>query len=259
MVEFSTEPSAGPVLTSEGRGPAVLLMPGLMSVPSVWAPVARVLSERFRVITCELNSYLPPGNRSVPDQVQCWRDVMDYLEEPSAHLIGYGSGCQVATSLALESPYRALSLAVVDPVIRRTSTGQAVQDSWHLNMLTQWLETGHGPMVRKPEHRRVLEQVLAQQTLAQLPFPSATADLSWPREHQDAAGLADLDFPVLAVTGSGEPAESTGLVQAVYGRAPHSTFQQVPGVRSSTLREQPALLAHILDRFLCEAVNPVTA
>lgn len=261
MVGFPTSEGVGPAIAAEGNGPAVLLISGMLSGPAPWAAVASTLRERFRVITCDLTGYLPPGRRKAVDHAQCWRDAMDYLEEPSAHLIAHGSGCLVAASLALDSPYRALSLTVIDPIIRRTESSPSLQSTWHLQTLTQWLETGHGPVVRRPEHQRALEQVLDQQTTARLPQPAATAVAALNTQDilvGDMSGLTDLDFPVLALAGDGESDEVRELIRAVYARAPHFLFQQVPGVRHNCLREAPGALAGILNDHLCNVMNPVT-
>ncbi len=248
-----------PALVTEGSGPPILLIPGLLSPQSIWSAVAAVLGARFRLIASDLQTHLPPGRRSVADRAQAWRDLMDELELPSAHVVAHGSGCQVAAVLALESPYRTLSLSLVNPVLPRSESGPGLQYSWHLNMLTQWLETRHGRVVRQPEHLQLLQKVLSEQTLTRFAEPAAPVAYGVPQlDDCDLAGLADLDFPVLAINGSAEPEEVCQLTQTMYARAPHFRYRQIPGVRQNCLRESPGLLANLLAEFLEDVENPVT-
>lgn len=241
------------------EGPSVLLIPGLLASAAVWSEMRTHLVREFQVISCDLPRQLAPGRPVAALQAQRFRELMDALGVPAAHVVAHGTGCQAAIFLALESPCRARSLTLVNPVIPQRDAAARLEPAGHLNMLTQWLQMSYGPCIRQPETQRLLEEILNQQTLARLPEPAPTwGNAAW---GADAAmsGLAYLEIPILCVNGQNEPQEILDLTRTLFGKAPRFRCRQIAGASHHCPRETPAELSEIVAEFVHDVENPVSA
>lgn len=240
-----------------GHGPPVLMVHGLLSDSGLWARVAGKLASRFRVIRCDLKGHGRTPRRAKRTLAGDPADLialMQALELPPTHLVSHGSGCMAAVRAAFQSPGRALSLAVVDPVVPRPKASRLIQDPWHVEMLLQWLSTGYGSLVRQPENVRLLEGAVAQQTLASLGPGGDAGEGAGPEQPEaDLARLGMLRCPLLALVGERESLENKALVATIFGEAPRFHLQQVRGARRQSPLEAPDLVAVLLERFLGSA------
>lgn len=106
-----------------GDGPAVLLLHGFPETRAMWAPVARVLSTDFTVVTADLRGY---GASSKPEAVsdlsnysframgQDMLALMDRLGHARFHLVGHDRGARTAYRMALDAAERMTSLCLMD-------------------------------------------------------------------------------------------------------------------------------------------------
>lgn len=238
----------------EGHGPPVLMVHGLLSDARIWGPVAEALSTNFRVIRCDLRGHgrsprpVPQGQRSpVGDLI----DLLDSLGLAKVHLVGHGAGANPAAGLAVQAPERALSLTAVEPVIRRSPISPAVQDAWHLETMLRWLETGHGAVVRRPEHVAEIKEVIAQQTLARCASPvDLAAPVTAGRPEGDPGRLRNLACPVLVMVGAGESRENLSMVEAIFGSAPSWRLERVDCPSRHLPLLAPGRVAALLAEFL---------
>lgn len=107
--------------------PAVVLLHGLGSSSSDWAPQIAALDGRFRILTIDLRGH----GRSRPARgrlrVERMADDLDAtltaLAEPAVHVVGLSLGGCVGLSLALRHPERVRSLVLVNAFARLAPAG----------------------------------------------------------------------------------------------------------------------------------------
>jgi pimeloyl-ACP methyl ester carboxylesterase len=116
------EVDAGGILISTyviGRGEPVLLAHGLGGTKVTWFPVLTELASRYRLIVPDLpghgESDKPRTEYSPKFYAHVMRCLMDELEIDQAALVGNSLGGRVALEMALRSPNRVTSLALLDP------------------------------------------------------------------------------------------------------------------------------------------------
>lgn len=232
-----------------GTGFPVLLVPGRLNDCRLWAPVAGLLSGRYRSIRCDMRGTAQLQSLSSSDRSARLLALMDWLGIARAHLVAYGSGWSWAAGLAVRAPGRAASLTVVDPVVPRTEQSPSVQENWHLEMLLQWLSVSHGNVVRKPEHAAVLAAVVAQQTHARIAEggePALAPAFAGP----DLPPLEGICCPVLALVGQEASPEAKALVASVFGQVPRFQLAHVQGAVRHSPVEAPGAVADLLQHFL---------
>jgi 3-oxoadipate enol-lactonase len=95
---------------AQGKGPALLLVPGIPAISSDWFPFADRLGERFRVVVYDNRgsgrSDAPPGPYSTRQLAVDAVAVLDALVIERAHLFGVSLGGMIAQELALGFPER---------------------------------------------------------------------------------------------------------------------------------------------------------
>lgn len=239
---------------TEGAGPAVLLVHGLLSDRRAWVPVTRQISHRFRAIRCDLRGCgssprRQPGGPT--DHAVDLEALLEALDTGPVHLVGHGAGATVCASLAMRVPARVRSLAVIDPVVQRTPLSPAVQEAWYLETILRWLETSHGSVVRRSEHIDAIRKICAQQTLARLAGPDPVHTESahpspQPAAGAEPAGLTQLRQPLLVVFAENESPETVAMIQSLWGRAPNHRLERLPGAR----RPLPATASEALSALL---------
>ena len=107
---------------TRGRGPDVILIPGLASTPAVWRDTAASLEGRYRLhlVTVRGFGHVPPGAnaRGRLDQPVA-AEIARYIETRRLDrpaVIGHSMGGQVALRLAADAPDRVGRLMIVDSV-----------------------------------------------------------------------------------------------------------------------------------------------
>ncbi|HWI52982.1 MAG TPA: alpha/beta hydrolase [Symbiobacteriaceae bacterium] len=231
-----------------GDGFPVLFVHGRLNDSRLWAPVANLLSGRYRTIRCDMRPPGKPHSPSAADNAVKVLDLLNWLGLSRAHLISHGAGWSWAAGMAVQSPGRVMSLTVVDPVVPRTEQTNAIQEAWHLEMLLQWLSVSHGTSVRKPEHATALAAVVAQQTHARI--ADGEDPISAPAYGTEMPPLEGVRCPVLALVGQDATAESKALVASVFGQAHQFQLCQVAGATRHCPVEAPRSVADHLERFL---------
>ncbi|HYG58979.1 MAG TPA: hypothetical protein VD902_13045, partial [Symbiobacteriaceae bacterium] len=96
-----------------GRGAPVLFLQGRFADGSLWAPVAEVLSGRYRTVRVRLQQAASRGANARP--AEAVMALMDRLGFPSAHLISHGTRWSTIAEVAVRHPSRARSLTLVYP------------------------------------------------------------------------------------------------------------------------------------------------
>ena len=116
-------------LQSSGGGEALLLLHGFSGDKTNWAVLRTGLQDKYRVIAVDI---LGHGASDKPSQVCAFRmervacDIVSLLDEmqiPECHLLGYSMGGRLALHLAMHYPARCRSL-----ILESASPGLAVEN-----------------------------------------------------------------------------------------------------------------------------------
>jgi pimeloyl-ACP methyl ester carboxylesterase len=108
MRQTTTELTPAPYLVVAGEGPAVVLLHGWGADHTLFAPVAKLLRQQFRVVSLDFPGFgatpPPPGAWSVHDYAEWVIAVLASLEIRAAHFVGHSFGGRVAISIASRHP-----------------------------------------------------------------------------------------------------------------------------------------------------------
>jgi aminoacrylate hydrolase len=101
---------------SHGAGEPVLLVPGLGGVGAFWTPNLPAFSARYRAIVHDHRgtgqSDRPVMKYSVQQMADDVLGLMDALEIPRAHIVGFSAGGAIGQILAVDHPERVATLTL---------------------------------------------------------------------------------------------------------------------------------------------------
>jgi pimeloyl-ACP methyl ester carboxylesterase len=225
-----------------GSGPPLVLLHGGMCPIETWAGLVPQLSSAYRVFTPERRGH---GRTSDPGTItyeNMATDTIAFLEAISAgpvHLVGWSDGAVVALLVALWRPDLVERLVYVGNAINRNGVpAEAAAMAEHLaaDMLPPVLRQLYDAVSPDgPEHFNVVFEKLAR---------------LWKTEpNLDLSELASLSVPTLLVAADHDMVTIEQLA-AAQRAIPDSQLAIVPGADHGFPMEHPALLAHLLERFL---------
>lgn len=100
------------------RGPLVLMLHGLGSRGEDWVLQVEALQNELRLVTCDLRGHgdspSPPGWPTVGDLAEDVISLLEYLGEPSAHVVGLSLGGGIALQMGVDYPQQVKSLTIVN-------------------------------------------------------------------------------------------------------------------------------------------------
>lgn len=223
-----------------------MLLPGLLTDGSLWSPVIRALSPRYQSVSCSQRT--PAESRRQANPAESLLGLLNDLGLASAHLVSHGSSWSAAAWLAVQAPQRVRSVTAIDPVVPLPTPAPAFNESWHIEMLLQWLATAHGNVVRAAQHALAVQAVVAQQTHVRMPEPESF--LPEPCPGRTPPPLSSLRCPLLALVGHEAPAEAKRSVAEYFGQARQCRLVPVPGAHRHSPIEAPVTVARLIEEFL---------
>ena len=100
-----------------GRGPAIVLIPGIQGRWEWMAPAIEALSRTHRVLSFSLGEPMGPQSRADAEPFQEWLDaidaILDRASESRAAIVGVSFGGLIAARYAARRPDRAAALVLV--------------------------------------------------------------------------------------------------------------------------------------------------
>ena len=242
-----------------GRGePAVLIHGFSSSLEANWSRTIEALAKDFRVVALDCRGH---GKSDKPHDaasygIQMIEDVarlMDHLNIPKAHIVGYSMGGAITGKFITTHPDRVISAVFGGSAPRMGWPPQAERDS---NELAESLEQGKGmrPLILRlapPNEAKPSDEVIDQQSRASLgrndPLALAAVQRGNKEQTVTLAEVRALRMPLLAVIGSADPIKAgvdafkkikADLTVVVIEGATHS------GVRGAPARPEFAAAVH---------------
>ena len=240
------------------RGSLVVLTHGLGGTLDFWNPHVEALAAHHRVLRWDLRgaglSAKPPGPY---DAVLFARDLaglLDWLEEPRAHLVGHSGGGVVSQRFALDFPARTRSLVLAST---SSEVGEKAVRAW--SRLADIVERdGFGPE-RDPDprgfspsfaaaHPEIVRE-LARRTRQNDPAAYAATARAFGRFNWTAA-LGGIVAPTLILQGLDDQMTPPGGSVILARGIPHSRLVMLPAAGHNLPIEMPALFAAATLAFL---------
>lgn len=145
-MHFSPAPTHTYYYERHGAGPPVLLLHGFAGSIHNWSPLIDALANGYRLIALDLPGHgrtqAPPNPAAyaMPTIARHIVALLDHLQEPRAHLLGYSMGGRLALYLALHFPqrWRSLTLESASPGLPSTADRDARVAADHA--LAQFIE-----------------------------------------------------------------------------------------------------------------------
>ena len=102
----------------EGEGEAIVLVHGLGSSSHDWEYQTPVLSQHFRVIAPCMRGFGDSEKPAGPHSVKTWSEdllaLIEYLDLPQVHLVGFSMGGAISFQAAADSPEFLKSLVILN-------------------------------------------------------------------------------------------------------------------------------------------------
>lgn len=250
---------------SDGSGPDLLLLNGIMMSIAAWDPVAAVLATKYRVIRCDLRGQLlSPGvaPAAMSGHAQDLIELLDHLGVRDVHVAGTSFGAMAGVLLAAGQPERVRSLTAI------TATDRVTDGMW---MATEQVLR----LARRAASGENTDAVFD----AVVP---ATFSLAWQREQGEAlnrrraavaslpsawfAGLAglmasirgldlretlgEIRCPALVIGAGDDLMFPPEYSQAVAAGIAGAELVMLPGAPHGVVVERPEDVAELIDRFV---------
>jgi pimeloyl-ACP methyl ester carboxylesterase len=244
-----------------GEGPPVVLLHGYPLDGAMWSGVARLMSERFRVIKPDL-----PGRGDNPGAVapslEAYADfvaaLLAQLPAP-AGLAGFSMGGYVALALMRRrAPIGALALvdtrATADDDAGKTARNDAIATVQSRGVaaiaeaMTPRLLSADGMKARDLADR--VRRLIERQTPE-----TVAADLEAMRDRPDSTDvLPSIRVPTLIVVGEADALTPPAASEAMAAAIPGARLVRIPGAGHLTPMERPRAVAATLTEFFGPAL-----
>lgn len=227
-----------------GQGSPLLLIHGFMGTGATEFPELRQwLANRYQVIAPDLRGY----GQSTPKPREYGRDfyrqdaedlaaLLEHLNLPSAAVMGYSDGGEVALWLPILAPER------VRCVVAWGATGHfddrirpAVLANLSMNWRTPALDALHGAA-----HVPIMAQKWVHSMLAII---DAGGDVTYSR-------AAEIRCPVLVILGDRDPLNPADLGESMAKAIPNGRFRRFRRTGHAVHRERPRLFRWVVGQFL---------
>ena len=246
-----------------GSGPPVVLAHGYPLDGAMWSGVARVLSERFRVLKPDFpgcGETEAPAEPSIDDYGDFLAAVLEALPEPRG-LAAFSMGGYAALSLMRRRPALVAALALVDTrASADDDAGRAKRDEAAETARTSGAAAIADAMVPRllsadsQKQRDLLERV--RRIILRQKVETIVAELAAMRDRPDSRpALASIAVPTLVVVGDQDaltpPTDSEAMAAAV----PGARLVTIAGAAHLTPMERPGAVAAALRDFFAESLS----
>lgn len=247
----------------EGRGPPLLLVAGLFSDVSSWAPVRERLAARHDLIVFDNRC----AGRSIPVHCVTNREtmvgdclrLMDHLELDRVHVLGHSMGAMAGLHLAAGHPGRVASLvaasaapaatrhqiALFDDMAALYCAGCVPRSQW-FRLLFQWLFT---PDFFKDDDRLQAAVTAARQYEHVQPETALKAQVEAYGDFGAEPDMAAIACPVLAMIGDQDLLVPPETLDGAFGAIADLDTVLIADAGHSLHWENPAAFVGAVEAF----------
>jgi len=242
----------------DGEGPVLALIHGVGGRLEIWDPLLEELGQGYRVLRYDLRGFGDStkikGRYELGGYVEDFVALLDHLEIGRCHVLGFSLGGIIAQAVALVYPGRVDRL-----VLCSTIAGVNPEDRAFLKARYDALKTSDPEdhfrrsidLYFSPEYQKAHPEVIAEMEARRKEidpecFASAYRIIAETDMEED---LHNVKAKTLVVTGEFDRA-SPQMAAVMADRIPDSQLVIFPGLRHNLMRENPALLATTVRKFL---------
>jgi 3-oxoadipate enol-lactonase len=256
--------------TAHGRGPALLMIPGLGSSRNVYAPIVARLAEDHRVIVYDQrgigDSEFTEGPYTMAQLAADATCVLDAAQERSAAVFGASMGGMVAQHLAIEHPDRVSRLILgctspgtshavrADPEATRRllgKGGRTPEEAYRIACTVLYspaFQRTHADFIERQIRERARRPVRAR---------AFSAQYDAVRQHDPWDRLPDITAPTLLLHGSEDEVMPPGNSEVLARRIPGARVEILDGLGHMFFHEDSPRAARAMLDFLAEDAPPV--
>ena len=245
-----------------GEGPEVLLIAGLGDPAEAWEGQLAGLSDRYTVTAFDNRGTgrvpLPEGE---PLSLETFADdaaaLLNALEVPAAHVMGFSMGSTIAQHLALRNPTLVRSLVLCSTWGRSDAYFRAMADSWRwmideapserafYDAFLVWVYTA------RAHEDGTVDQII-EESMAfphQQPPEAMQRAIDAFRDHDLMDRLGEIAVPTLVIAGSEDRVTPPRLGRAVADAIPGARFELMEGEAHQPFQEVPEEFNSLVDSF----------
>lgn len=261
-----TDTGTGYELSGPEDAPVVVLIHGVgLDRRSVWAPVARWLAGRFRVLNYDLpghgESAPAEGDLSLTMLANHLIDLLNYLSISRAALVGFSIGGMINRRVAMDHPERVSALVILNAPHQRDAEMQAQVTAQARARMTRPRMTGEDATIQAtlerwftPDYRRenkaLVEEVRAV-VMAVHPESFATHHIVL------AEGVSELihpeppiTHPTLVMTCENDVRSTPAMSRAIADEITGAEIEVIPELQHLGLVERPMMFASRIETYL---------
>lgn len=230
-------------VVTAGRGPALILIPGLSGDKEVFRYQVPAFSERYRVITADLRY----GFEGVPEDFdQFAHDVarlLDELDQDSAAVLGLSFGGAIAMRFAALYPERTDPL-ILNNTLSRLDLGHVglnrtlliplallstryLPDRLARRMADVWGDLGVWVFDASPGNGRIIDYYL--QSAVRAPVSDGTRRMDMFRDRDLRAELPGIEVPTLVLRGATDRYCLPEWQEEIARLLPDAEYKEIPG------------------------------
>lgn len=253
------------VVDGSPAGVTLVLVHGVGLDHTMWAPVASLLADHYRVVRYDLLGHGDAAPLGADAELGTFSTqllgIVDGLHVARFVLVGFSLGALIAQRFTLDHPERVVALVMANSVFDRSAADRgevlervdAVRHGQYGASIEPAIERWFTPAFAAAEpavieavRQRLLANDMSSYAVAYRIFATADSGL--------AAQSARITAPTLVLTGSGDvrstPLMSLALAEAI----PGARAVIVPGARHLLPLEDPTSLAALIDAFVAELI-----
>lgn len=221
-----------------GQGEPLLLIMGLGGDSSHWSLQVPILSQYYQVITFDNRgagrSDAPADNYSTKIMAQDAALLLEHLDIPAAHVLGFSLGGYIAQHLALQYPHKVKSLILSHTVARSPERtlylmatlarmyAEDVSRELRIRATIPWMFSAN--FLANEAQLNNLTQ-LALNPLYPQTKQGYIGQVKAIREHSTQADIHRLTMPILLLTSREDLLIPHAFVHALHQQIPHAQFQ----------------------------------
>lgn len=238
-----------PTLRQQGTSTAeILLIPGMLNLPSIWDAVIAILRERLGAsVGIQVANVLTQS--SIADMAHdAWKCLDGVPEETPCYIVGFSMGGYVAQEM-LTAPQRAIRAAWLIATSAQTESPDStlLREKAIVN-LRQDFEKSIQSTARWGTYEKTQEQleplVQAMREVGSQTAIRQTQAIAQRRNQRDR--LRDLDIPVHVICGTEDRITPAALSKDIAALVPTAHLQLAPDAGHMLPFEAPSVIAHSL-------------
>jgi pimeloyl-ACP methyl ester carboxylesterase len=267
IIQQLSEPYGNLAYREVGQGDPLVLIHGVGMQSAAWGPQIEHFGQSMHVIALDMpghgDSSPLPTTAELPDYVSWLFAALTALDTGPVNLAGHSMGALIAGGFAVSYPQLTRRVALLNGVHKRSASARAAVEarSTQINAGEIDIETPLTRWFDDSDADRVVRETVRPWLKAINPGGYATAYGAFARGDQTyASDWSNVECPVLALTGDGDPNSTPDMSRAMASAARNGRVEILEGHRHMVNLTAADTVNSILDDWLAMpvAINPPT-